>query len=304
MSGILSVAKEANWTSHQVVAMVRKRTGVRKVGHAGTLDPAAKGVLLICLGQAVRITEYLMDLPKEYRARVVLGRATDTEDNEGETLYTGDVRGVTEAHLQTLLNRYVGGIEQVPPQYSAVKVNGRRAYRLARDGQDVVLRPRLVRVDRMELLGFEPPFVEVNIQCGRGTYIRSLARDLGRDLGCGAHLGELTRTRIGPFAVSDAVGLENLEIALKDGTWTNSLLPMDSGLAHLPAVTLDIDDENRVRRGVSVAGDLPEFHASPTPTMGQVCRAYGQAGSFIAILDYDDQRRTWKPHKVFSQTGS
>ena len=297
-SGILNVNKDPGPTSFDVVRFVRNRSGVQKVGHAGTLDPSASGVLLVCLGQAVRVTEYLMRLPKVYRARICLGIETDTYDAEGTPASTGDISDVTEARLRPALAAFVGTIDQVPPPYSAVKVGGERAYRLARRGETALLRPRRATVYRLDLLGFEPPFAEIEVECGRGTYIRSLAHDLGQRLGCGAHLSALVRTRIGPFNIEDARTMARLEAAFTDGSWQDILLPIDLALMDLPALTLGIEDEKDIRHGQPVRLD-PETTVLPDVPEGAECRAYGEDGSLVAIVAYDTAEGMWRPRRVF-----
>lgn len=298
--GILNISKEAGWTSFQVVALVRKGSGIRRVGHAGALDPTATGILLVCLGQAVRVSEYLMDLPKAYRAQILLGTATDTYDAEGQPTSTGDFTSVTEEQVRSTLERFVGPIQQIPPIFSAVKVGGQPAHRLARRGQQPGLKPRPARIDRIKLLHFDPPLVEIDVECGKGTYIRTLAHDLGQHLGCGAHLCGLIRMRVGPFTLDAAVGLADLQQAFHDGNWRELLLPIDYGLAHLPAVTLDYEDEKEIRHGGPLFRDLSAFVPSGEPVPGQRCRAYAEGGSFVAIIVYDGEARLWRPEKVFA----
>lgn len=295
ISGILSVDKEAGLTSFQAVARVRRGTGVRRAGHAGTLDPMATGVLLVCVGQAVRVTEYLMDLRKVYRARIVLGATTDTYDAEGAITSTAPFAGVSPEQVEAGLRRFVGEIEQTPPAYSAVKVQGQRAYHLARKGQPVALAPRPVRVYRIDMLAFEPPSVEVEVECGKGTYIRSIAHDLGQQLGCGAHLAALVRTRVGPFEVADATGTDALRDAFESGSWRELLLPVDHGLMKLPAVTLEMAEEQDVRHGQAVQIDAARLGPAAE------CRAYAEDGGLIGILMYDAPAGVWRPRKVFAR---
>jgi len=299
-SGILNINKEIGWTSFQVVRLVREGSGARKVGHAGTLDPAATGVLLVCLGQAVRVSQYLMELPKLYRARVVLGIATDTYDTEGQPVFAGDFKDIREDRLRAALGRFVGSIQQVPPSFSAVKVGGQAAYRLARRGRRLALKPRPARIDRIELLRFEPPLVELEVECGKGTYIRSLAHDLGQHLGCGAHLGGLTRTRVGPFSLDSALTVAELQQALHDGTWQELLIPIGCGLDHLPAVTLCCEEERAVRHGRPLAADAVDLAPAVESVTRQRRRAYGQDGSLLAVLVYNGEARLWRPEKVFA----
>jgi tRNA pseudouridine55 synthase len=299
VSGILNVNKPAGPTSFQVVGMVRRRSGVRRVGHAGTLDPMANGVLLVLLGQAVRVSEYLVDLPKAYRATVRLGVSTTTYDAEGEPVAEREYGDVSLNDIEPALEGFVGEIMQAPPAYSAIKVSGERAYRRARRGEQVALPPRRTRIDRIALLGFEPPEVEIEVECGRGTYIRSLAHDLGEELGCGAHLSALERTQVGPFRIEDAVGLDELEPAFEQGDWEEHLLPMDYGLLHMPAITLHIEDEKDIRHGQSVAIDEDRTETLPRIKDGMLSRGYAEDGSLVAIIRYEAGTGMWRPRKVF-----
>ncbi len=279
--------------------MVRRGSRVPKVGHAGTLDPAASGVLLVCLGQAVRVSQYLMELPKLYRAVVQLGVATDTYDAEGRTVSRGDPSRVREDALRAALDGLVGQIDQTPPRFSAVKVGGRPAYQLARAGQAPVLTPRSVRISSIELLAFRNPDVEIEVECGKGTYIRSLAHDLGLRLGCGAHLRSLVRLGVGPHTIDDAVSFERLEADFADGDWETLLLPMDRGLEHMEAAALSEAEESAVRHGRPLAMDGPAFAHLAAPQAGQRCRAYATDDSFLAVLRYDAGAQRWRPEKVF-----
>lgn len=298
-SGILNLDKPPGRTSFQVVSLVRRLSGVHKVGHAGTLDPLATGVLLVCLGQAVRVSEYIMELPKAYRGTVRLGLATDTFDAEGETVFEGDASSVEEPALRAALATLAGREEQTPPLYSAVKVGGTPAHRLARAGRPVTLRPRRARIESIELLSFKTPTVELEVRCGKGTYIRTLANDLGRLLGCGAHLTALRRTAVGPFQVEDAVGVERLEAAFADGSWRELLLPLDYGLAHLPAVYLEMEAEKDVRHGIALEAGLAAFRRLGEVADGSLGRAYAEDGSFVGLLRYDGGAGLWRPQKVF-----
>ena len=299
-AGILNFNKPRGRTSFSVIGLVRKGSGVRRVGHAGTLDPLAQGVLLVCVGAAVRITEYLMDLPKVYRGTVRLGTETDTYDAEGEVVATHDVH-VSENALRQALAAFSGEIEQRPPAHSAIKVGGRPAYERARKGEKIDLPPRKVTVYRLDLLRFEPPEVEIEIECSRGTYVRSLAHDLGQALACGAHLSALTRTRVGPFRVEDALDEAALAAAFADGTWPDPLQPIDCGLTQLPALTVPIEDEKDLRHGQAARIDDEEAlrRVGPLSDALQV-RGYAEDGSLIGILRYDAATELWRPHKIFT----
>lgn len=298
--GILNVGKPTGSTSFQIVALVRRLSGVKKVGHAGTLDPIATGVLLICLGQAVRVSEYLMELPKTYHGTVRLGVATDTYDAAGTPVFKGNVEAVSEEGLRAALETLERQEQQVPPSHSAIKVGGTPAYRLARAGRPVRLRPRKARIERIDLISFRPPLVEIEVQCGKGTYIRTLADDLGHLLDCGAHLQALQRTAVGPFSAEDAISPERLETAFADGTWQDLLLPLDYGLDHIPTVYLDTEAEKDIRRGCPLETGSPPFQRLPDAQNGERCRAYGGDGSFVAILRYDADSSRWRPQKVFA----
>lgn len=211
MDRVIVVDKPPGMSSHGVVARIRRSSGVSKVGHAGTLDPAATGVLVVLLGRATRLAHFLLAADKEYRGRLVLGAATDTQDSEGSVIAREDYSRVTRPDVEAALSSFEGAIEQVPPMASAVKHNGRPLYVLARKGIVVDRHPRRVTVGRFRLLEFDPPDVCFEVACSKGTYVRTLAADVGASLGCGAHLGELTRTRVGPFSITDACALEDVE---------------------------------------------------------------------------------------------
>lgn len=297
-SGILVVDKPLGATSFDVVRLVRRGTGEKRVGHAGTLDPAATGVLVVLLGQATRITEYLMDMPKTYRGTIHLGVATTTYDAEGDVVREADASGVSDEMLREALAEFIGEIAQAPPAHSAVKIDGERAYHRARRGEAVAMKARPVSIYRINLLRYEPPDAEIEVECGRGTYIRSLAHDVGERLGVGGHLASLVRTRIGPFVIEAAADEPTLAAAFSDGSWRELLQPMDCGLMALPAITLEIEDEKDVRHGqaVTLAGVGP-------PADGTEARGYAEDGSLAAIIVYDVEIGMWRPRKVFAAIG-
>jgi tRNA pseudouridine55 synthase len=201
---ILNFNKPEEWSSFDVVKKIRSTIRVKKVGHAGTLDPFASGVLLVCTGAATKQVESLMGLEKEYIAELELGKTTDTYDRTGVVLSESDARLIDAAKLQNALKEFEGEILQTPPMYSAIKVQGRRLYALARRGETIERAPRKIRIHKLEILSFDNPNVKIRIACSKGTYIRALAHDLGARLGCGAHLQSLVRTRIGPHKLEDA----------------------------------------------------------------------------------------------------
>jgi len=288
ISGILNTDKPAGMTSHDVVDRVRRISGQRRVGHTGTLDPAATGVLVVCLGQATRVAEYLMASDKVYRAQICLGVSTDTHDAEGEVTATAEV-DVHEDEVRRALASFIGSIQQVPPMYSALKREGVPLYRLARRGITVEREPRPVKIHDIELLDWARPLLTIRVKCSPGTYIRALARDLGQRLGCGAHLQSLTRLASGHFTLEKAVSLDELAEAFAQGSWQEIVHPIDEALLDFEPMVVDAQTEKRIRHGQQVQGpDSPDLR-----------RAYSQKGELIAILRHDPQTGHWQPKKVF-----
>ncbi|MCD4685091.1 MAG: tRNA pseudouridine(55) synthase TruB [Anaerolineae bacterium] len=286
--GLLNINKPQGPTSHDIVARVRRGTRVKKVGHAGTLDLMATGVLVLCLGPATRLSEYVMGSPKTYRARVHFGITTDTYDAEGDVV-AEDAAPVAEDALRAALEPFRGDIMQIPPMYSAIKQGGKKLYDLAREGKEVERPPRPVTISRLDLLMWEAPVATLEIECSPGTYIRSLAYDLGQALGVGAHLAALERSASGQFTVADAVAWDDFQAAVEAGTWREFVQPADLALADVPAVHLDEAQANTVRNG----GMIPAEDG-----VGDLARAYDPTGRFFAVLERRDQR--WKPGKVFN----
>jgi len=255
--GILLVDKPAGPTSHDVVAQIRRAAGIRRVGHAGTLDPFASGLLVILLGQATRLAEYLLSLDKSYEATAVLGVETSTHDTEGEIVTENpDWGSLSQADVEMALGKLQGSILQEPPRYSSKKVRGVAAHRRVRRGEEVVLEPVAVTVHAISLLDRSGPEIRFQVRCSSGTYIRALARDLGRTLGVGAHLTGLVRTRIGAFCLDAAAGLEDLP---DRAAVLERLMPPALALSHLPSVDVDASGAAKIRQGqhVSVEGSLP-----------------------------------------------
>jgi tRNA pseudouridine55 synthase len=291
ISGILNIDKPAGMTSHDVVARVRRMSGQRRVGHAGTLDPSATGVLVVCLGQATRVAEYLMASDKVYRAQIRLGVSTDTHDAEGEVTATAEVN-LREEEVRRALASFIGSIQQVPPMYSALKRDGVPLYKLARQGITVEREPRSVQIHHIELLDWTPPLVTILVECSPGTYIRALARDLGRKLGCGAHLQSLIRLASGHFTLEKAVSLNELAEAFAQGSWREFIHPMDEALLDFEPMIVDAQTEKRIRLGQQIEAICRG--------RGELCRAYSQEGELIAILRHDLQTGLWQPKKVFA----
>lgn len=304
ISGILNINKPPRHTSFDVVARVRRLTRCRRAGHCGTLDPDATGVLLVCLGQATRMCSLLGNSGKTYVAEVELGTATDTHDASGKVTFTGDPRGVDEDRLQQALVHFRGVIHQVPPMYSAIKYHGRPLYDLARSGIEMTPAARTVSVHRLDLLDWAPPMFRIEIECGKGTYVRSIAHDIGMKLGCGAHLKTLVRTQCGPFSLKNAVTLEELEHAVSAGTWNEYLHPADTAILHWSAAILAEEPAKAARCGKAL-----NLHSGPgncgpeVGPPGTSCRAYDLEGEFIGILDFDAEAGAWHPSRVFEPAG-
>lgn len=297
LTGILNVDKPPDMTSHDVVDAVRRVAGQRKVGHAGTLDPMATGVLVVCLGKATRVAEYLMAGRKRYRATIVLGMTTDTYDADGEVVTRDGRTDFTLQEIEGALAGFEGRIEQVPPMYSAIKQGGQPLHKLARQGKTVERAPRPVEIDEVAVLDWTPPTLIVEVACSPGTYVRSLAHDLGQRLGGGAYLAALVRLQSGRFALEDAVSLDRLEEAFEHGREEKYLVPLDEALLDWPAMVVGGTDARRIVQGHAVAGPLPMIEDNEV-----LCRAYSLDGEFLAILTYDAAAERWQPKKVFAPT--
>lgn len=290
VSGVLVVDKPVGLTSHDVVQIIRRGTGIRRAGHTGTLDPRASGVLVVLIGPAVRLSEYVSASDKRYQATIRLGSSTDTYDAEGRVTSSASVDSITEEQFEQALSRFIGEIEQVPPPYSAVKVKGRKAYDMARDGEEVPLEPRLIHVYNLELLEWDPPEAVVDVFCSSGTYVRSLANDLGDVLGCGAHLVGLRRTKSGRFTLRDAVSLRRLQDSFHAGEWYKFLIPAAEALGDWPMVELNAEEVELIRHGHRVPGreDAKGW-----------ARGVSQQGDLVALLQLDETTNEWQPRKVF-----
>lgn len=295
MDGILNINKPAGPTSFDIVSRIKRLTGEKRVGHAGTLDPAASGVLPVCLGRGTRIIEYIMDSPKIYRAEIEFGKTTDTCDSEGEIIFAGDASRLNRDLIQTALADFTGEIEQVPPVYSALKYRGEPYYKLARAGVQVEMKSRTVAVHSIEIIDWRPPAATLDITCGKGTYIRSLARDLGQKLGCGAYLKSLVRRKCGPFRLEDALTPDELEQAFGNECWHRYIYPPDSVLLHMEAVTAGDETCRDIMNGRTVALETVGI-STPQETR---CRVYTPDGRFLGILRYIGENECWQPEKVF-----
>jgi tRNA pseudouridine55 synthase len=302
LDGILVVAKPSGPTSHDIVALVRRLTGVRRVGHGGTLDPFAAGVLPVFIGHATRMVEYHLSDEKAYRADVVFGSRSTTDDLDGE-LTVSEGAPPTREQLETAMEGFRGTIEQVPPDYSAVRIAGRRAYELARHGQKPELRSRTVEIRELNLVGWDDtdparPIGTLELRCSAGTYVRALARDLGERLGCGAYLAALTRTASGPFRLEGAHPLDRVREALANGRAKSLLLPSDAGLDGFPRISLPADDLGALSRGQVV-----RHHGTvEVPGGGSgLLRVFDDRGRLAAMARLEGGRL--HPEKVFVAPG-
>jgi tRNA pseudouridine55 synthase len=280
MNGILLIDKPQGMTSHDVVRRVRRLLQTRRVGHTGTLDPLATGVLPVAVGEATRIVEFLMAGDKTYRAVLKLGETTTTQDAEGEVLEHRPTVGITVDAVVAAARSFEGVIRQLPPMYSALKKDGVPLYRLARQGIEVERESREVRIDRLEILDVDLPRITLEVDCSKGTYVRTLCHDLGLALGTGAHLVALRRTRSGSFIAADCVTLEQLEAA---GTAAPPLLSVDEALRDMPALEIDAEAARRLGDGIPPA--LSSLSAAPLYTEGETVRLM-HAGRLLAVARF------------------
>ncbi|HXX59115.1 MAG TPA: tRNA pseudouridine(55) synthase TruB [Dehalococcoidales bacterium] len=291
MDGILNINKPSGMTSFAVVAKIRHFAREKRVGHAGTLDPLASGVLPVYLGQATRLIEYAGDTTKTYHAEIEFGAVTTTFDAEGEVTSRTDTKSLERETIERALGKFVGEISQVPPVYSALKQQGTPLYRLARAGVEVTPQARMVKIDRLVMTEWSRPIATVEVDCSKGTYIRSLAHDLGTVTGFGAYLKSLVRTRCGGFNIANSITLDGIVTAFTTDTYRDSLFPIDCMLSNLPRVEVDDATATNIKNGIGIA--LPGILTDG------ICRAYIGGGTFLSILRFDAEQTLWHPEKVF-----
>jgi len=284
VNGWIVLDKGVGMTSTHAVAVVKRGLSARKAGHAGTLDPLASGILPIALGEATKTVPFIMDGRKSYVFTVAWGAETNTDDAEGEVVARTD-RLPSPAEIEALLPRFTGSIQQVPPRFSAIKIQGERAYDLARDGEVVELQPRVVEIDRLALVRHEGNRSVIEADCGKGTYVRAIARDLGRALGCLGHIAALRRTRVGPFSDADAVSVDHV------ATDPAALRPVETALSDIPSVAVSRDMAGRLMRGQSII-----LRGRDAPVSGKVYATCG--GVLVAVGDVE--RGELVPHRVFN----
>ena len=280
-SGVINIYKEAGYTSHDVVAKLRGILKQKKIGHTGTLDPQAQGVLPVCLGKVTKLCDLLADHDKEYEAVLRLGITTDTQDMEGNVLQESSVQ-VSEEEVRTCILSFQGEQMQVPPMYSALKVNGKKLYELAREGKVVERKARPVTFHKIEVLWMELPKVKIRVQCSKGTYIRTLCNDIGEKLGCGGCMEELLRTRVERFALEDAVKLDEVQKAMEEGTVDSLILPVDRILDQYPTAKTTTQGDLLVHNGNRLFSEL--LQEEPEAESGYV-RVYDSEDTFIGLFE-------------------
>lgn len=286
--GVLNVYKEKGYTSHDVVAKLRGITGQKKIGHTGTLDPEAEGVLPVCLGRATRLCDMLTEKDKCYEAVLLLGTATDTQDIFGKVLRKEEVQGLTEASVRNMINSFQGVYEQIPPMYSALKVNGKKLYELAREGKTVERKAREVVIYDIDILEMKLPRVCMKVHCSKGTYIRTLCHDIGRELGCGGCMESLIRTMSGNFEIKDSLKLCEIEKRAKAYELPEIIYPIDQMFPQYRKIIVETGWEKLVYNG----NPLPEKGVSweKSPDDLENFRVYDREGDFIGIYRYEEEQ--------------
>lgn len=299
--GIINIEKEAGFTSHDVVAKLRGILGQKKIGHTGTLDPDAVGVLPVCLGVGTKLCDMLNDQNKEYIAEFLLGVTTDTQDMSGTVLTRQEVN-VTEDDVRETVYSFRGSYDQVPPMYSALKVNGKKLYELARAGKVVERKARCVQIEEIEILSMQLPRVRMRIVCSKGTYIRTLCDDIGQKLGCGAAMESLIRTRVGNFLIKDALRLDEVERLLREGRLAESIVPVEEMFSDLQDVRVSQDYLKQLRNGNCLALHMVQEKNIPANgecVDGERVRVYNEQGTFYGIYRYERETGLFFPVKMF-----
>ena len=299
MDGIFNIYKEKGFTSHDVVAIVRRTIHMKKVGHTGTLDPDAEGVLPVCVGKATKLSDVIMDGRKSYRAMLRLGMTTTTEDASGEVLETKEV-DFNEDKIREVVASFIGKLEQVPPMYSAVKVNGKKLYELAREGKEIERKSRTIEVYDIRIRQFLPPDrVEIDVDCSKGTYIRTLCSDIGKALGCGGHMAELLRTRTGAFSLENAIKLDELKALAEQEKVETVLLTMEEALEDFPVVKVSEKSQKFLYNG----GKIQERFLTEKPavlTEGEIVVTYDYENNLVGLYEIKKEENNFyiKPYKM------
>lgn len=302
MDGIINVYKEKGYTSHDVVAKMRGILRMKKIGHTGTLDPAAEGVLPVCLGKGTKLCDMLTDRTKTYRAVLLLGLETDTQDTTGETLAEYPVN-VSEDEVRAAVMSFLGTYQQIPPMYSALKVNGKKLYELARAGREIERQARPVEILDICVEEIALPRVTMRVTCSKGTYIRTLCYDIGRKLGCGGCMERLLRTRVDRFCLEDSLTLSQIEALRDQGRVEQYVVPVDAIFLDLPKLVTEAGEGDKLVHNGNPF--LPELAAADEKQESSGhhtfarARVYDSQGSFIGIYGYDDRKKRYQPQKIF-----
>tara|TARA_A100001037_G_C15153961_1_gene642162 strand:- start:15079 stop:15978 length:900 start_codon:yes stop_codon:yes gene_type:complete len=296
--GFLNIYKPSGITSMDVIRNIKTCIGPVKAGHCGTLDPLAEGVLPIALGRASRLVEYVLHESKVYWARIQLGQTTDTFDAEGNILNSNPTTHIQQTTINDILPRYIGNINQTPPLYSALKKDGKPLYKYARSGHDISVPQRMVSIFDITFLQYEEPYLDIRIHCGAGTYIRSLANDIGQSLKCGAHLNKLIREESGGFEFNNAIPLSNLITSIHDNpsALQDLLIALDEPIKYMPKLAVSHNTASKLRNGKQI----PCTPFSGNYTTSTTYRAYDPNGHFLAVVSYQPSKPSWKPLKVFN----
>ncbi len=303
INGVINVYKEKGYTSHDVVAKLRGILGQKKIGHTGTLDPDAEGVLPVCLGRATKLCDMLTDKNKTYEAVLLFGKTTDTQDISGKVLEEKDTGLLTVEKIEECIQAYIGEYDQIPPMYSALKVNGKKLYELAREGKVVERRARRVQIYDIRIRKIEIPRVTMEVTCSKGTYIRTLCHDIGQDLGTGACMEQLLRTRVSRFELKDSLKLGEIEALKQAGRIMEIVIPVDQMFLQYPAFCVDREHAAYAYNGnLLKAGFMKKIQTAVTESDSEdrtKARVYDEDGRFIGIYCYDEKRREYKLEKMF-----
>lgn len=286
--GIINVYKEKGFTSHDVVAKLRGIVGQKKIGHTGTLDPDATGVLPVCLGKATKLCDLLTDKNKTYEAVLLLGKTTDTQDITGEVLEEKSTEALTEEKVREAIEGFIGDYEQIPPMYSALKVNGKKLYELAREGKVIERKARPVKILDIQILEIDLPKVRMEVSCSKGTYIRTLCHDIGEKLGCGGCMESLIRTRVSTFRIEDAKTLDEIETLKQEGKLAELLVPIDAMFPFYPKITVKDDWKAFAKNGNPL--DLKMLKEACGQDEETQVRLYDESGKFIAIYQWKEKK--------------
>ena len=286
--GIINVYKEKGFTSHDVVAKLRGIVGQKKIGHTGTLDPDATGVLPVCLGKATKLCDLLTDKNKTYEAVLLLGKTTDTQDITGEVLEEKSTEALTEEKVREAIEGFIGDYEQIPPMYSALKVNGKKLYELAREGKVIERKARPVKILDIQILEIDLPKVRMEVSCSKGTYIRTLCHDIGEKLGCGGCMESLIRTRVSTFRIEDAKTLDEIETLKQEGKLAELLVPINAMFPFYPKITVKDDWKAFAKNGNPL--DLKMLKEACGQDEETQVRLYDESGKFIAIYQWKEKK--------------